>query len=184
MKKIKDYGWLLVLVFLVVVFVVKPLYISYAQPEEKKPKKVTLVNLRVVDIERIINEYSGARTVANELQMFIASEEAQCQKFKEEVLNIQKYLKQNEDNMTVEEQNKYLRAIEVRKGQYEDCIREKDRNILNKEASLKTPVLGRIYEAIESVSMKNGYNMVMDSKSVLFFTKELNITDEVLEELQ
>ena len=184
MKKIKDYGWFAVLIFLVLVFVVKPLYVSHGQPEDKKPKKVTLVNLRVVDVERIINEYSGARVVANELQQYILSEESRCAKFKEEVTKIQRYIKQNEDSMTVEEQNRYLSMIVQREQQYKDCILEKDRNILGREASLKAPVLTRIYQAIETVAMKNGYNMVMDSKSVLFHTRELNITDEVLEELQ
>ncbi len=184
MKKLKDYGWLIVFLFLIMIFLFKPLSTTFGQPEEKKPRKITLVNMRVVDIERIINEYSGARTVAVEIQGFIAAEVAKCNQYKEEMKKYQRDLKKYEDSLSVEDQNKYLRAIEIRKQQYENCLKAKDQNILSKEASLKAPILAQIYSAIESISLKNGYNMIVDSRSAIFYTQDLDITNEILEELQ
>ena len=184
MKKLKNSGWLIVFILLTIIFLFKPLYSTFGQPEEKKPRKITLVNMRVVNIDRILNEYSGAQAVLIELRDFVAAEEARCNKIKEEIKKVQRNLKKDEDSLSIEEQNKYEREIKIMKQQYENCLRQKDLNILNKEASLKAPILAHIYSTIESISLKNGYNMIVDSRSAIFYTQDLDITNEILEELQ
>lgn len=183
-KVFKDYGWLFVLIILIGLFFFKSNQVTFGDPDEKKPRKVTLVNMRIVDIERIINEYSGAKSVGDQLGRLEAQYQQQCNQFRTEMQKYQRYLKKNEDKMSVEEQNKYLRAIEVKKRAYEECLKEKDSTLLQQEATLKAPILTRIYSAIQTVSQRNGYNVVVDSKTVLYHTNELDITDEILEELQ
>ena len=140
--------------------------------------------MRVVDLERIINEYSGAVAVAVEIQSVVAAEEKKCNQYREDMQKYQRDLKKYEDSLSAEDQNKYLRAIEIRKQQWQECLINKDKLAIEKETELKAPVLAQIYSAIESISLKNGYNMIVDSRSAIFYTQDLDITNEILEELQ
>jgi Skp family chaperone for outer membrane proteins len=174
----------------------------FASAQEQK-QIVTQEQIAVLDMDRIFNEYHKKKIAdielkrqaevykkyAEDLGVSLGKLQEEFKQLRDDSLNIALSDVERESKRFAA-QDKY-RQMKEKEGELKNYSLEKQDNIKNKYEEIKEKLLNEIKAVIAKIAKGNGYSVVLDSSgrtmnqipSLVYYVKELDITEAVLREL-
>ena len=149
----------------------------------KKAEK--LIKIGAVDLQKVFDKSEGKKIAEEQLEKkresfnkTIVDKEKEITKLTEEYENKKYTLSDNEKENAQLEINK--KTLELK--QYID---ESNKKLEEEESKLLEPLIDDIKDVIRAVSIKYGYDIILDKSTyILFIDKEFDITSDVIDELK
>ncbi len=159
------------------------LFVAAAAFGQTEIKQQVLVRVGYIDISKILSKYILAQRY-HELYEKLKDEEMQALAPLEESLENALYeLKLKEPSLDTDEMKGYWakvvkirRNIDIKKREIEIVLKRKE-NKLNEE------ILKNIHNAINEISLKKGFNLILEKKQVFFAAPEVDLSDLIIEKL-
>lgn len=137
----------------------------------------------VVDVEQIYASYDRAKTSAGEIQS--KREEKQIELSKKQVdlqVLVDEYNK-TQATLSEEEKQEKLKKIRDLRTEIITFTRLSNERLTAENRQLVQARLNEIAAVIQDYAGKNGFDLVVDKKSLPFFSDALNLTDEIIKTL-
>jgi|GEM_PF-1984618 len=141
------------------------------------------LKVAVVSDAKLMKDATAIKTFQTLITKFQADFKAMILKHAKEIDKAASNLLEKKDQYTKEELNKKVKALTARQKE----VSKRDQALAKKiEAALLpalTQIKDAIKEAVNKVSQKKGYDIVCQEASLAYFSDSLDITKEVLVEL-
>lgn len=137
----------------------------------------------VVDVETIYSSYQKAKVSADEIQA--KREEKQIELSKKQVdlqVLVDEYNK-TQATLSEEEKQEKLKKIRDLRTEIITFTRLSNERLTAENRKLIQTRLNEISAAVQAHAKKNGFDLVIDKKSLPFFSDALNLTDEIIKTL-
>jgi outer membrane protein len=134
----------------------------------------------VVDVESIYAAYGKAKVSAEQIQD--KREEKQIELSKKQVdlqVLVDKYNKE-QATLSEEERQKKLKEIRDLRTEIITFTRLSNENLTAENRKVVQARLNEISAVVQDYAKKSGFDLVIDKKSLPFFSDALNITDEII----
>lgn len=149
----------------------------------KKAEK--LIKIGAVDLQKVFDKSAGKKIAEEQLEKkresfnkTIVDKEKEIAKLTEEFENKKYTLGDNE------KENAEL-VIKKKTLELKQYIDESNKKLEEEESKLLEPLIDDIKDVIRAVSIKYGYDIILDKSTyILFIDKEFDITSDVIDELK
>lgn len=149
----------------------------------KKAEK--LIKIGAVDLQKVFDKSEGKKIAEEQLEKkresfnkTIVEKEKEITKLTEEFEN-KKYTLSD-----IEKENAQL-DIKKKTLELKQYIDESNKKLEEEESKLLEPLIDDIKDVIRAVSIKYGYDIILDKSTyILFIDKEFDITSDVIDELK
>lgn len=141
---------------------------------------VKIDRIALIDIDRVIEEVFSGNSAG--IQKINQEKQDMLTKLKAIKDNIMKYqeleLKTNDSSKKLT----YAKKINELKKQYADYYKLRKYQIDQKIQNIQGPLLKEIYSVVKKIAAKDGYTLVLSSKTdgIFFYTIDIDITNEVI----
>ncbi len=167
--------------YFLMLFVVFAIWIQ-ALPNSGYTAKI-LVRVGYIDIDQIIGQYYLAQQYQELYETMKKNQYKNLQpladKIKREVMN----LKYNEVILTnAELENRWNNILKL-KMQYKMKKNQIDDILDSEENKFNDEILKNIYSAIKEVSLKYGFNIILEKKQIYFSTPDVDLSPQIIEKL-
>jgi len=150
-----------------------------------KKKAEKLIKIGCIDLNEILDQTPEKRDIQKQLQ-------AKQKEFQGQKEKMEKELQQMiSDFSNADKKHKDKKTAELniqifnQKQKLADFIQNSNSQLSDLEDSLIQPVLKKIQNIISEVSIREGFSMIIDKSSYVFYVeKNLDITKDVIEELK
>ncbi|MCD6579522.1 OmpH family outer membrane protein [bacterium] len=142
-----------------------------------------LVRVGYIDIDKIIGQYYLAQQYQDLYETMKKNQYKNLQplidKIKREAMN----LKYNEVTLTNKELEDRWNNILKLKMQLKMKKNQIDGVLDSEESKFNDEILKNIYSAIKEVSLKYGFNIILEKKQIYFSTPDVDLSDQIIEKL-
>lgn len=148
-------------------------------------RKERLIKVGCVDLQKVFEKSPGKKLAEQHLKKMKEDMEKK-KKAKEEKIRklLTEYSNEYED-MSDDKREAMELQIQRLKMELRKFIDESNEKLAAEEEKLLEPLIEDIKDVIKAVSIKYGYNIILDKSTyILYVDKEYDITDEVLAELK
>lgn len=165
-------------------FIILILVFSSTESFSKK-KAEKLVKIGCIDLNEILDQIPEKKEFQNQLQ----TKQKEFQKQKEEMEKELQQMTSDFSNASKKEKTKKTAELNIKifnqKQKLADFIKNSNSQLTDLQDSLVQPVLKKIQNIISEVSIREGFSMIIDKSSYVFYVeKNLDITKDVIEELK
>jgi outer membrane protein len=149
------------------------------------PALAAEVRVGVIDLIRVIDLSEPGKKAKAELQAKLAAAEAAVKEKQEEILRLKDEIERQAPMLSAT-------ALAEKKRQYEDELLELQRmaedydyQLQNQYYELTAIIFTQLSEVIEEIGQSGGYTLILEKSgaSVIYFPESIDITDEVIREL-
>lgn len=130
-----------------------------------------------VDITRIASEYTKAKTYSKSLEDKANSYEAEVNKKVNEVKQLQDKINLLSDK----EKEAKKSEVEAKVKDLQDFRRQKETDLRKEDFENTKEVVEDIRTAIKNYAEKQGFTLVFDDRALVYQTKDMEITDKIIE---
>lgn len=148
-------------------------------------KAEKLIKIGCVDLHKVFEKSAGKKIAEEHLNKMKMEMEKKKEQKEEEIKKLQSEYSNNVEDWS--DALKEAKELEIQRKLKElrDFIEESNKKLEAEQDKLLEPLIEDIKDVIKAVSIKYGYNIIIDKSTyVLFVDKDLDITDEVLDELE
>lgn len=151
----------------------------YAKKAEK------LVKVGAVDLQKVFEASPGKQVAKEQLDKKREQFENEKKKKEEKIKELQDEFERKKYTMDDNEKEKKGLEIRALKIELKEFINKSNETLIAEEDKLLEPLVDDIKDVIRAVSIKYGYDIILDKSTyILFIDKEYDITQEVLNELK
>ncbi len=150
---------------------------SVSQARSKSPR------IAVIDIEKVYASYKQAQATRKSLQAERSKRQAELAKKQAQLRKLREEYQKKKDSLSAKQKKEYEQKIVRLARDIRAFIRQSNTYLVNKARVLTKERLEEIAQAINDYAKKNGYDLVLDKKSVPYFKDSYDITDGVISEL-
>ena len=148
----------------------------------------TSTNVAVVDMERIAREYNDLKSARFELDRLLRDWQRVRDSLQQELEKLRTRYRQERPAMSETQRLRTERELEEKEQHLKSYVQRiwgKGGELERKTRELVQPFLDRVYETIQKYAAEGGYELVLDKKEagVVYATRAVDLTDEVLQEL-
>ncbi len=148
----------------------------------------TSTNVAVVDMERIAREYNDLKSARFELDRLLRDWQRVRDSLQQELEKLRTRYRQERPAMSEAQRLRTERELEEKEQHLKSYVQRiwgKGGELERKTRELVQPFLDRVYETIQKYAAEGGYELVLDKKEagVVYATRAVDLTDEVLQEL-
>ncbi len=166
-------------VFVTLIFCLTLISNLYSQKAEK------LVKIGAVDLDEVFDKSPGKKIAEEALEKKRKSFEKEKEKKENEIKKLQEKFENRKLTLSENEREKEELAITKKLRDLQDYIESSNQKLEEEENKLLEPLIDDIKDVIRAVSIKYGYDIILDKSTyILFIDKEFDITDEVIKELE
>ncbi len=138
------------------------------------------IKVGVVDIEHIYASYGKARVSADEIQSRRDEQQIEANKKQVDLQVLVNEYNRTSETMTEEQRQAELKKIRDLRTEILTFTQLSSERLTAENREMIQLRLNEIAEVIQEYARKNRFDMVVDKKSLPFFSDALNISDEII----
>ncbi|MEW6685489.1 MAG: OmpH family outer membrane protein [Candidatus Edwardsbacteria bacterium] len=147
------------------------------------------IKIGYVDSQRILEQYKGTQDIQKQFAQEISNWQNEVEKRKKEISDLETELQTQSLLLSQEKRKEKEQTILQKKGELQKFVEEiwgKGGKAQQKNEELSKPVLEKINTIIRKIANDEGYTIILDASAgnLIYASKELDITDEVIETLE
>jgi outer membrane protein len=144
-----------------------------------RSERSAVVRVGVIDIDKVFENYDKSRGIYERLQKEKQELETEGQKMLDEINTLMKEAELLSDEVRKEREQR----IREKTSALELFRRQASSALIDKTAAQYETIMADVRNASKAVASREGYAIVLDSAMTLYANDSLNITDEVVAEL-
>ena len=153
------------------------LFLSFLFPANAFSKEL---KIGVVNVERIYASYNKAKKSYTEFQ---AKRKQLQEEYNSKLADLQKMVdnyNKEKNSMSKTQKKDALTKIVEEKNKVQTFLTDSDKKLVEENQQTTKKRLEEISTVIQTYAENNGYDIIIDKKSLPFFSKGLNITDQII----
>ena len=166
-------------IFVTLVFSLILINDIYSQKAEK------LIKIGAVDLQKVFDKSPGKKIAEEALEKKRKNFEKEKEGKEKEIKTLKDKYENRKLTLSESEREKEELVITKKMRELQDYIESSNQKLEEEENKLLEPLIDDIKDVIRAVSIKYGYDIILDKSTyILFIDKEYEITSEVIEELK
>ncbi|MDD5065690.1 MAG: OmpH family outer membrane protein [bacterium] len=155
---------------------------SFTPLSAKKAEK--LVKIGAVDLQKVFEKSEGRKIAEAQLDKKREEFEKQKGTKEDEIKKLKEDLEGKKSSLSSGEKEKIELDIKTKMLDLKMFIEDSNNKLMEEENKLLEPLVNDIKDVIRAVSIKYGYDIILDKSTyILYIDKEFDITEDVLTEL-
>ncbi len=132
-----------------------------------------------VDLRKAFYDYSKTKTFETQLNDLTSTREGGRNKMVEEVTKMRDEIQMLQGDA----KNKKQADMDNKIATLQEYDRETRQQLLNKKNDMFKEVIDDIQKVVETIGKANGYDYILDSRNVMYGKEELDLTNQVVTQL-
>ncbi|MCM8769445.1 MAG: OmpH family outer membrane protein [Candidatus Omnitrophica bacterium] len=137
----------------------------------------------VVDVEKVYAAYEKAKASAAEIQTERKSKQDELAKKREELKALREDYDKRKDKMTEAEKKEMEKKIADKSREILAFTNVSNQELQKKNQELTRARLDEIAKVIQDYATKNKYDLIIDKKSLPYFSSAYNVSDDIIKAL-
>jgi outer membrane protein len=146
---------------------------------EKLPPAV----VAVIDYQRILHDSAAARSIREQIEARRKAYQDEINKQEQRLHEADKEVAKQRSLLTAEAFAEKRRQYEQDVAEVQKMVQERRRDLDSVSAAALNEVKKALIEVVTGLAEERGFNVVLPSSNVLFFARKIDLTDEVLSQL-
>lgn len=148
------------------------LFASFAYTKDLK--------IGVVDVERVYNEYEKAKSAREEIQKERTEKQIELSKKQAELKRLVDEYNQKKSKLKEDEMKSYEKKINDLTTEINTFVRLTNQQLIEENRKKTQALLNDIAKVIQDYASKNGYDLIVDKKSLPYFSNSFDISEEII----
>ena len=132
-----------------------------------------------VDLRKAFYDYGKTKTFETQLNDLTVKREGDRNKMVEDITKMRDEVQMLQGDAKTKKQTEIDNKIAV----LQEYDRETRQQLLNKKNDMFKEVIDDIQKVVESIGKANGYDYILDSRNVMYGKENLDLTDQVVSQL-
>jgi outer membrane protein len=137
----------------------------------------------VIDYERILRDAAAARSIRAQIEARRKTYQEEISKQEQRLHEADKAVAKQRSVLTPEAFAEKRREFEQQVADVQKLVQERRRQLDSVSSVALNEVKNALIEIVTSIADERGFNLVLPSSDVLFFSRKIDLTDEVLAKL-
>jgi outer membrane protein len=137
----------------------------------------------VIDYQRILRDAAAARSIREQIEGRRKAYQEEISKEEQRLHEADKAFAKQRSVLTPEALAEKRRAFEQEVAEVQRMVQERRRALDDVSAVALNEVKKALIEVVTSIADERGFNLVLPSSEVLFFSRRIDLTEEVLAKL-
>ncbi len=137
----------------------------------------------VIDYQKILRDSSAAKSIRDQIETRRKAYQGEISKEEQRLHQAEKELAKQRSLLTPEAVADKRKVFEDDVASYQRMVAERRRQLDNLSAEALNEVRNALIEIVTGIADERGFNLVLPSSEVLFFARQIDLTDEVLGKL-
>ena len=146
---------------------------------EKLPPTVAAV----IDYQRILREAAAARSIREQIEAQRKAYQEEISAEEKRLYEVEKEVSRQRSLLTPEAFAEKRREFEAEVAKVQRLVQERRRELDRMSAAALDEVKKALIEVVTGIAEERGFNLVLPSSEVLFFSRQIDLTEEVLAKL-
>jgi outer membrane protein len=146
---------------------------------QKLPATVTAV----IDYQRILRDAEAARSIRGQIEARRKAYQEEISQQEQRLHEADKEFAKQRSLLTPEAFTEKRRQFEEEVAEVQRMVQERRRALDQASAQALEQVKTALIDVVTSIAEERGFNLVLPSSEVLFFSRRIDVTDEVLAKL-
>ena len=152
-------------------------------PHGAEAQKLPATVAAVIDYQRILREAAAAKSIRAQIEARRQAYQEEISKEEQRLHEADKAFAQQRSVLSNEAFAEKRRDFEQEVAEVQRLVQERRRELDNMAAAALNEVKAALIEIVTSIAEERGFNLVLPSSEVLFFSRSLDLTEEVLAKL-
>jgi Skp family chaperone for outer membrane proteins len=152
---------------------------AFAQEGERLPGTVAAV----IDYHRILSDSAASKSIARQVEERRKSFHDEISQEEQRLYETEKALAKQRSVLSTEAFDEKQQAFEKELANIQNLAQNRRRELEGVSAEAVDEVKQALIEIVTGIAEDRGFNLVLPSSQVLFFSRQIDLTDEVLAKL-
>jgi outer membrane protein len=157
--------------------------IVVALPLETRAQKLPTTVAAVIDYQRILRDAAAARSIREQIETRRKAYQEEISREEQRLHAADKEFAKQRSLLSPEAFAEKRREFEQDVAEVQRMVQERRRELARMSAAALNEVKEALIEIVTSIAEERGFNLVLPSSEVLFFSRSLDLTQEVLAKL-
>jgi outer membrane protein len=146
-------------------------------------QKLPAAVVAVIDYQRILRDSAAARSIRDQIEARRKAYQDEINQQEQRLHEADKEVAKQRSLLTAEAFAQKRRQYEQDVAEVQKMVQERRRELDSVSASALNEVKKALIEVVTGIADERGFNVVLPSSDVLFFARKIDLTDEVLSNL-
>ena len=137
----------------------------------------------VIDYQRILQESAASKNIAEQMETRRKAYQGEISKEEKRLFEAEKELAKQRSILSEEALSEKQNEFETKLADIRKLTQERRRQLEQISAEAVNEVKKALIEIVTGIAEERGFNLVLPSSQVLFFSRQIDLTDEVLAKL-
>lgn len=160
-------------------FALAALGVPAVAPAQQLPATVAAV----IDYQRILRDAAAARSIREQIETRRKAYQEEISKEEQRLHEADKAFAKQRSLLTPDASAERRREFEQEVAEVQRMVQERRRALDEVSATALNEVKQALIEVVTSIADERGFNLVLPSSEVLFFSRRIDLTEEVLAKL-
>ncbi len=134
----------------------------------------------VLDLNTVINESDAGKAANAELAALVASKQAEVDEMWAQIESFSQELDEQSKSLTDEENAAKQEELEGMVAEYEQAVADADAEVQTRAEEMRNQITTEIAEVLRVIGAEEGYDLILDTTVVHFYSQLIDITWEVI----
>ncbi len=174
------------IVAVIAVIALAALVLAWLQPwvhDGADAQKLPTTVAAVIDYQRVLREAAAARSIREQIESRRKAYQEEISKEEQRLHEADKAFAKQRSVLTPEAFAEKRREFEQEVAEVQRLVQERRRALDELSAEALNQVKTALIEVVTSIADERGFNLVLPSSEVLFFSRRIDVTEEVLAKL-
>jgi Skp family chaperone for outer membrane proteins len=154
-----------------------------AAPGAARAQQLPATVAAVIDYQRILRDAAAARSIRDQIDGRRKAYQEEISKEEQRLHEADKAFAKQRSLLTAEAFAEKRREFEQEVAEVQRMVQERRRALDEVSAAALNEVKTALIEGVTSIADERGFNLVLPSSEVLFFSRRIDLTEEVLAKL-
>lgn len=150
---------------------------------EARAQKLPTSVAAVIDYQRILRDAAAARSIREQIERRRKAYQEEISRQEQRLHEADKAFAKQRSLLTAEAFAAKRREFEQEVAEVQRLVQERRRELDNVSAVALNEVKKALIDVVTSIAEERGFNLVLPSSEVLFFSRKIDLTEEVLAKL-
>ena len=156
---------------------------AFGGPSEGRAQQLPPTVAAVIDYQRVLREAAAARSIREQIEVRRKAYQEEISREEQRLHEADKAFAKQRSVLTPEAFAEKRREFEQEIAEVQRLVQERRRALDQASAEALNEVKTALIEVVTSIADERGFNLVLPSSEVLFFSRRIDVTEEVLAKL-
>ena len=167
----------------VLLLVVALLTIMPGPGRQSHAQQLPVTVAAVIDYQRILRDAAAARSIRDQIEVRRKAYQDEISKEEQRLHETDKAFAKQRSLLTPEAFAEKRREFETEVAEVQRMVQERRRELDRMSAEALEEVKTALIDIVTGIAEERGFNLVLPSSEVLFFARQIDLTEEVLAQL-